>query len=480
MEVSQQMRLLVVGTGLAFAALLGLFCWLYAFPVPSVHDEFAYALQADTFASGRLTNPSHPMAEYFRTFYVFFEPTYQAKYPPGQGAFLALGQALFGHPAVGVWISAGLAMAALAGFLSRDFKPWIVICACAVFALSRPLFLHWGWTYWGGHVAFLGGCLLWGSLWRTQGQLSVIRLAALGIGLFILANSRPFEGLLASVAALAWLGWQRLRHNASATRAPLLLALALSGVVIMGWQLLYNWRLTGSILEMPYFHYQIDRDLSVMQGFSGSVRLELPDALRRLQAYFLPMPMVLLLLLVPFSGERRRALTCLALVSAAALISHAVSKSWPHYLAPFAPLVYWLLADGLRTLSRVRVREQAVGAVLTLLLLLGYLGVTSWQFSNLFWRGPSQNWSQARASIEEQLARIPGADLVLVDYAPNHNPHHEWVYNRADIDGAEVVWARFFGWPESRALLSYFADRRFWLLEADARPLKLLQVELAD
>jgi hypothetical protein len=58
-------------------------------------------------------------------------------------------------------------------------------------------------------------------------------------------------------------------------------------------------------------------------------------------------------------------------------------------------------------------------------------------------------------------------DLVIVRYSTDHNYHHEWVYNDADIDSAPVVWAREMDQEQMTRLIDYFRDRRVWLLEAD-------------
>jgi hypothetical protein len=41
------------------------------------------------------------------------------------------------------------------------------------------------------------------------------------------------------------------------------------------------------------------------------------------------------------------------------------------------------------------------------------------------------------------------------------------VYNRADIDGSKIVWARDMGPEKNQELVDYYRGRKFWMAEAD-------------
>jgi hypothetical protein len=95
------------------------------------------------------------------------------------------------------------------------------------------------------------------------------------------------------------------------------------------------------------------------------------------------------------------------------------------------------------------------------------------------WFGP-QHFGEERAQIESRLEGLPGGQLAIVRYVPEHNPQDEWVYNGADIDGSKVVWAREMDASNNLELLHYYRNRRVWLVEPDAIPARVTPYPAPD
>src|ERR1700676_1300505 len=218
-------------------------------PVPSIHDEYSYLLIADTLTHGRLANPTHPMWMSFETFHVNWFPTYSSKYPPGQGAVLALGQ-LLTHPWIGVILSVAAMCAAILWMLQAWLPARWAFLGGVLVALKFGISSYWINSYWGGAAAALGGALVLGALPRIAKRAKVRDAILLGLGVAILANSRPYEGFLFCIPAGLWFSWwligktkarPPLRVRLQNVFAPLAVVVVLSAV-FMGY---YNWRLTG-------------------------------------------------------------------------------------------------------------------------------------------------------------------------------------------------------------------------------------------
>jgi hypothetical protein len=95
----------------------------------------------------------------------------------------------------------------------------------------------------------------------------------------------------------------------------------------------------------------------------------------------------------------------------------------------------------------------------------------------LFWHLDSlSGWRSQISKRSETIARLKcdeGDDLVIVRYGRDHPVDAEWVYNEADIDHSQIVWARETDAAENRRLLDYFKNRKAWLLEPDGLVPKL-------
>jgi hypothetical protein len=245
--------LLVGGIAFLGAALIGL---LHTHQ-PWVGDEFSNLLASDTFAHGRLVNPTHPLWRFFESYHILLHPAYMSKYPPAQGFLMALGQVLAGDPRVGIWLSSGLSCAALCWAL----RAWVGACWAFAGGLLMAAQLgiagYWAQSFWGGMGAALGGALVIGAVPRLRRRWRPRDAAWLTVGAMILANSRPYEGFLVFLAAVGFLGVALLRRRPSAWRMalrllPPVLAVAVPCIIGMGY---YNWRVSGNAAVLPHYFY---------------------------------------------------------------------------------------------------------------------------------------------------------------------------------------------------------------------------------
>ena len=497
-SLARRRRLAVLSVGLGVILVRVALIPVIGIPEPRWNDEFSYLLAGDTFAHGRLTNPTHPMWIHFETFHIIQHPTYMSMYPPAQGLVLAAGQ-LMGHPWIGQLLITAAMCSAFCWMLQACVPPQWALVGAILAALRLGILSYWMNTYWCASVAAFGGALVLGAWPRLRRNLHPRHGVMLALGLVLLANSRPYEGFVFSIpVAIAILAWLTARRPPEIKQAIAALVVALvvltAGAAATGF---YYYRVTGSPWVMtyqvnrsqysaaPYFiwqkmraepvyHHAVMRDYYRLEAREFERNLTLPGYLQRGTLKFLEWwkfylgPLLTVpLFALPWTIRQRKMRLPLAIC--AAMIAAFAVQTWtlPHYFSPAAGALYILLTQGLRHLyARRGILKDAALAIPLLACAMIVIRVTAVAtYTQIEPAWPRGNLE--RAAILRQLRGMPGEQLVLVRYGPDHDVNREWVWNRASIDSAKVIWARDMGDAQNQELLEYFKSRRVWRLDAD-------------
>lgn len=470
---------------------------LVRWPEPSVHDEFSYLLGADTLRHGRLTTTPHPMWRFFESFQILQQPTYASKYPPAQAMVIAAGWWLAGDPVVGVWLGGALMTAAVWWMLRGFLPPRWALVGGLITAAHFGMTSYWTHSFWGGCVPAAGGALFAGALPRIRRLDRLRDPFVLGLGLSILANSRPFEGLMVVAIATFVLvpeAIRRARKGGVRSLSRLVVPAAAVLLPALAWTAFYNRAVIGDPLKLPYFEHERQyavappmiwlparatptyrhetmrefwtdtnfKDYAAHRDLRGFLAL-FPKRALALWRFYLGPFLTIGLLGLPWFLRRRWA--WMALSSVLLLFAACLGETYAlaHYVSPGLAWGALLVTGGFRELFHLRMGGLRLGTALVIGVVLMVIARPVNTLLTL--RLAERDWR--RAGFIAELEADGRSHLVIVRYGPHHTTHSELVYNAADIDASRVVWARDMGLAENRPLLDYFNDRKAWLLEVD-------------
>ena len=509
-----------IGTGAAGAAVprarwMELACGLASFilvwwlwgslrAVAVNHDEAAFLLQAQIFASAKLVAPSPPLPDFFQQWHVLVRPVLASKYPPGYSLILVPGVWL-GMPGLMPALMASIG-AALVFAIARDLTNTRVALLAVVLSATSPITLRFSASYFSEVAdAFLWLCA-WFALhrhWKSGRRRWLLILAfVVGWGGITRPLSMLAFALPAGVAALFSIRRHRAWHD-----VPAALATAIAVTAIFPY---WNGKVTGNWTKSAYAEYArqyipADRigfgvdteapkdsssadvlafDRAVRAGHRDHILANLPRIAAARAGAILQASWAIgafaVVLILPASvvipvGVMRLLLGTLV-VSFGAYLLYAHPPAWTLYYLEFQAPLAFLTASGVYGLAEYASRIGAQthraplasarhlrSAVLVLcsaaLIVPALSHVPAYRAQNAAQRVWYEQFERAVRALPD------GRSIVFVRHAPVHDVNFSVVRNVPDRDRA-AAWIVHDRGAEDTSLVKFGGDRApYWYHE---------------
>jgi hypothetical protein len=275
--------------------------------------------------------------------------------------------------------------------------------------------------------------------------------------------------------------------------------------------LYYNWRGTGNALVMPYvvnwntyhiskpfffqkpnpipnYRHQSMRTFYVNQELPGLLisKYALAGLARfRLGDYYAFYLWPFSLVVVPCVYAMCRNNFRIALISLGLVAADILAQVWPpqpHYASPALGAVFLIVFFSLYYLRSSRNRYTVWGsravAIVLAIWMISPIAEYLWDpykvsptmdpvFAAKSAKVVPMPLEIQRARIQSELETRGGKHLVIVHYRRFDDPGVDWVFNDADLDRSNIIWARDMGYQKNAELLNYYPDRQAWYVEHD-------------
>ena len=468
--------------------------WGQAQPLPVIHDEASYLLQADIFARGRWTVPSPPLPEFFEQPHVQVLPAVASKYPPGHALLLAPG-ALIGFPALVPLLLTGATAALLFALAMRVANPWVAVVAWPTWLFApivlrfQPSYLSelttttvvlsswWALLSWResrkpGWLLALASCIGWGAITRPLTMLAF----AIPIGLVVIMDV---------VRLRRWRDFG--------------VAVAL-GVAILSILPLWSASTTGSWRVTPLGKYRLDYLPFDQIGFTPDTtsprrraamskvldetytyffdvhRQQTLDALPRTATQralalgsdmFAGMRLPLLLLAIVglfYMTAAMRFAAASALLLFAVYLPYAHWPPWTVYYLEAMPVAAALVGLGAWHVARRLGQQRATATMVSAAVLISVAGgfaatdARAQRLESLVFKLQNQ--------ISSILPRLPSPGILFVRYSPRLPTNPAIVRNSANLE-AEPIWIVHDLGPRNDALRRLAPARATHSLDID-------------